>query len=685
MSQPIVKGSHMFGANLFKTIFGKSRDSSIIERGIAKQHEEFPWLRLMTLPPDTETPRHPPIDAGIPFCSIENIARANRDLIMEAKQVMRMTDKQFSELVYPCILRYAEYVHLLPGSEQNHHRGAGGLFAHGVEVGVFAAKKSLEYDLCSWMPSKDKAINEPVWQFAYFIGGLCHDLGKPIYDITITSATQEGLIWTPTVESLRDWGVREKITRYTIKWRRERHQKHEKLGLIVLNRILSPECLTYLSHPGPDILSSLYESVGGEKSGDLLSQTVAKCDGESARLDLKTHGLVSDPYNNSTLVVKHTLSAIRSISKTEPVNQPGAKIWVLDDGVYLQWKALFPLIERYWDKNRVIGVPKNLDTIAEILIEDGIAMAHPEESLVSYNNRKYFRLYPDAMPGVHILALKIINAEIIFTDGAPSIASGLVDPTPAEIERRNKPQQTESTDQNVENQVNDGKVESEIKAENHAENNNNSEQEISSEVNFKKTPGWNIIKLVIEQYSHNKTFLKAFPDGKLGIPHPVFTEMLGEAKTVVTALNSEGLLDLTMASAGAVTRIEKDKFLILSTEVTSIIKKEVRRNPQGIEKIVNGDTTQSEDAISSFKKNFRSLIETGNARQIFTKVETNSSETTSSVLVSVSSEDLENIANSLGVEKSQVIQSLRGMSDFLRFTNGEVEGVPVTVYEYSNL
>ena len=39
----------------------------------------------------------------------------------------------------PILIKYAEYIHLLPASESHHHRGAGGLFRHSLEVGFHAA------------------------------------------------------------------------------------------------------------------------------------------------------------------------------------------------------------------------------------------------------------------------------------------------------------------------------------------------------------------------------------------------------------------------------------------------------------------------------------------------------------------------------------------------------------------
>ncbi len=49
---------------------------------------------------------------------------------------------EFEALAMPVLWRYAAFVHLLPASETHHHRGAGGLLRHGLEVAFWAAQAS---------------------------------------------------------------------------------------------------------------------------------------------------------------------------------------------------------------------------------------------------------------------------------------------------------------------------------------------------------------------------------------------------------------------------------------------------------------------------------------------------------------------------------------------------------------
>lgn len=126
------------------------------------------------------------------------------------------------------IQRYAAFVHLLPASESHHHRGAGGLFRHGLEVAFWAAQASESVIFSIEGTPRERRDNEPRWRLASCFSGLLHDVGKPLSDVSITD--KDGSItWNPYSESLHDWAHRHEIDRYFIRWRDKRHKRHEQL------------------------------------------------------------------------------------------------------------------------------------------------------------------------------------------------------------------------------------------------------------------------------------------------------------------------------------------------------------------------------------------------------------------------------------------------------------------------
>ncbi|TQF08288.1 hypothetical protein FJV41_50740, partial [Myxococcus llanfairpwllgwyngyllgogerychwyrndrobwllllantysiliogogogochensis] len=138
--------------------------------------------------------------------------------------------------------RFVSYCHLLPASQAHHHRGAGGLLRHSIEVGLWAAQASdkLLLDLGS-TPAQRRQI-EPRWQLTAFVAGLCHDVGKPATDLVVTSHDRTK-VWKPLTENLSDWATANDISAYFLDWRPGRAKQHVALSNLLADRIIGAETL----------------------------------------------------------------------------------------------------------------------------------------------------------------------------------------------------------------------------------------------------------------------------------------------------------------------------------------------------------------------------------------------------------------------------------------------------------
>lgn len=93
------------------------------------------------------------------------------------------SDQRVRALAEKLLHRFEETVGDLPASEKHHHSEPGGLYRHSLEVALKALEE-FEGDIIM-EPRSDGSIdsfrssrNRPRWQYATFIGALCHDLGK---------------------------------------------------------------------------------------------------------------------------------------------------------------------------------------------------------------------------------------------------------------------------------------------------------------------------------------------------------------------------------------------------------------------------------------------------------------------------------------------------------------------------
>lgn len=137
--------------------------------------------------PDEAIPRYPPFLEGIPVTPVARVLDTQTALIERLRQATCLATAAFERLVLPVLSRYAGFVHLLPASETHHHRLTGGLFRHGLEVALLATQRAQGRLFGYGLPPEQRHRLEPGWQLAALLAGLCHDLGKPVTDLRVTS------------------------------------------------------------------------------------------------------------------------------------------------------------------------------------------------------------------------------------------------------------------------------------------------------------------------------------------------------------------------------------------------------------------------------------------------------------------------------------------------------------------
>ena len=363
-----------------------------------------------------DIPRYPPFAKGLPAADTKRILETQSELITRIKGILRFTADDFAETVNPVIENYAAYVHLLPASEAHHHRGAGGLFRHGLEVGFWAAQQAEAHQFCIDETPRNKRDNEPRWQFAAFLGGLLHDVGKPLSDVAVTNLAGSKE-WNPYECSLAAWTVEEDVDHYFLRWRDKRNKRHEKFSMMNLDQIITQKAKTYLNKPGPNIMESLLESIVGTSAQETLTQLVLWADQESVRRDLVNQRMDVDEYSYGVPVERFVFDALRRLANLSKVNEPGATIWRTEHGVFLAWKSIVTEVHNLIEKDKIPGIPRNHDTLADILVERGFAI--PYQETTESKPVRYWNIYPECLEGVGLMCLRIDDIELIFPNEPP--------------------------------------------------------------------------------------------------------------------------------------------------------------------------------------------------------------------------------------------------------------------------
>ncbi len=374
-----------------------------------------------------DVPRYPPYAEGLPVVGVEKLLGSQAVLIDQLRTPLGQNKAQFAQRTRPVLLRYAAFVHLLPASEAHHHRGAGGLFRHGLEVALRATLLTEDLLIGMDMEPVDRRRVEPIWKFAVFLAALFHDVGKPVGDLSVTDRAGN-TEWNPMEESLVAWAQTHELERYFLHWRRGRHKQHEELAMYIAPGMIGRDTRSYLRDGGPAILQAVVAALAGKNDG-IIHPRVQQADEESTERDLRTNPGVPSAGGGADLgvpVENHLRDAMRRLlaAKRWKANQAGARVWVFDDGVYIVWSAAVTDITNLLREDKIPGIPRDKDVLADILIERGVAVPRETET----GPKRYWRIAPallqrDGKSAIELSMLRLIDPAVLFDGpGPPPVA-----------------------------------------------------------------------------------------------------------------------------------------------------------------------------------------------------------------------------------------------------------------------
>jgi len=371
-------------------------------------------------PPDEEIPRYPPFMKGLPAAPVDRILSTQTELINAIEHALSLPDDLYQTIAAPVIERYAAFSHLLPASESHHHRGAGGLFRHGLEVAHWATQAAQGCLFATHATPRERKEQELRWRLAVCFAGLLHDIGKPVSDMAVVDRHGE-FTWNPCDENLTDWANQNGIDRYFLRWRENRHKRHEQFSALVIERVLTRASRSYILAPGPDIMQAMLETIHGLDRGAKLSELVMAADCKSVERDLKVHH-PTDPAMGMP-VEKYLFDAMRRLIKSGHwlANDKGARLWRFREGLHIVWRTGAQDVVELLAKDKVPGIPRDEDTLADILIERGLAIP---KILPDGRQYRYWRMQPQNLE-VTLYMLRLASPELVFSNEPPVIVEGV--------------------------------------------------------------------------------------------------------------------------------------------------------------------------------------------------------------------------------------------------------------------
>lgn len=306
-----------------------------VTNGVVIPQPERPMHKGMPVP------LYPERGLAAPAVSPDLLLESQKDLIDKLHQVSSFSRADFDIYLLPAIYNYAAFVHLLPASETQHHCGQGGLFRHGLEVAANAALacegKVFAFD--HWASERAELV--PRWRMCAILGGLMHDMGKPILDVGAVDATGIN-IWVPHATSLYQWLVDNNLSEYYIHWRPgSRHKRHEAFNALAFYSIVPQHTRSWLSERGgQEAMDSMVMALlGSTDVNNPLNALIKAADSKSVSKDIKDSRarLAASGLGGVSAQAMRMMKAIHDLIQdgTWTVNKLGTSpIWVTTEGTF---------------------------------------------------------------------------------------------------------------------------------------------------------------------------------------------------------------------------------------------------------------------------------------------------------------------------------------------------------------
>ena len=358
---------------------------------------------------------YPARPKGTPVIAPKTIMENHKEVIQRIIEQAVTSEEITGKFYLPTIERFASFVQLLPASQTHHHHDAGGLFRHSLEVGYRALQLADRVLVGGTRTPRQRRDLQPRWQFAVFAAALCHDGGKPMYDMTVSNF-ERTLSWKPITEDLYIWAIRNKLNGYYIDWREGRGRQHTALAILLMDRIITREALEWLELSGMDLVTWLTESLNYNPSAtNLIHELVIKADQFSVERNLKSIGATLVAHDQFNAPTERYLIEIMKSLITEGmwrINEPGARVWKIDEHVYIVWPLGGDEMSQHARLDNVPMVPRTPDGILEFLVEREIVIVRDE-------NQYLWEIVPDCiaekLPNKSLFAIRLRSDSLITT------------------------------------------------------------------------------------------------------------------------------------------------------------------------------------------------------------------------------------------------------------------------------
>lgn len=370
-------------------------------------------------------PRYPPFMEGLPVYAPAELLATQHELTGGIHNLIANAELLATHY-NPAMLRLAAFVHLLPASQAHHHRGAGGMLRHSLEVGLWALQQTEGKLIRGVTTPQQRRVIEPRWRLAVFLAGACHDLGKVVTDLTVTDRANAQR-WRPYHQGVYDWALSHDIENYFLHWQEGRGKHHTNVSSTLIDAVIAKESFDWISDGSTDVVIWLTESLNSNPGQtNQIHDYVVRADQLSVERDLKTMGVAMAGYEIGVPVERYLTDIMRRLVREGVwrINEPSARVWNIDGITYLVWPMAGEEIARRTNDEDIPGLPKTPDGILDMMVERGIA------GMREGDGDPYFYIAPDVLtekiPTLKLKSIRLRDQALISTMPIAPVAGRVI-------------------------------------------------------------------------------------------------------------------------------------------------------------------------------------------------------------------------------------------------------------------
>lgn len=324
------------------------------------------------------------VDPGIAVIPVGEVIAQHEDLLQRIRLAYGCDAATFERNVVRLVRRYAAYCHLLPATADNYFNDPGGLFRMGLEIAFFALQGADGHIFAGLRTISERAQLEPRWRYATFIAGLLSEVHRTMSHLIITG--EDGQDWPAYMQPLVEWAGECGFARYYLRWR-SAPVETRALGLFAARHVIESDVLEYLASGNNTVVPQMLGAIGGlpsHREPNMIERLVRTCTAVVIQTNLTaTASRYGRPIVGSHLE-RYLVDAMQRLVAmgTWAVNEPRSRLWYGADGLYLVWPNSVTDIVKLLEKDRVPGIPKSPETIADILLAAQVLRCHSDGGAV---------------------------------------------------------------------------------------------------------------------------------------------------------------------------------------------------------------------------------------------------------------------------------------------------------------